>query len=67
MFLLSVGSNAELPEGFCVPFINTADYLDMNYRASIYFSVDEPVSDTEKTRIRMQFLEEIKKAQCAMK
>lgn len=48
VFLLAVGSDKELPEGFEIPFKNTAEYLDMDYKGSIYFSSE--LKDTNKER-----------------
>jgi len=35
-FLVAVGANAELPDGFIVPFKSTAAYLDMYFRDYFY-------------------------------
>lgn len=45
-YLLSVGSAGELPEGFEVPFRDTANYFDMVFRSSYYF----PTKDLGKDR-----------------
>jgi len=35
-FLVAVGADATLPEGFLIPFKNTAAYLNMSFQASFY-------------------------------
>lgn len=62
MFLLSVGSNEKFPDGFEVPFINTADYFDMHYKGSVYLSTDEPITEQQKNELRKDFMEKIKKS-----
>ena len=37
-FLLAVGADEELPDGFETPFRLTSDYLDMHYQDCIYHS-----------------------------
>ncbi len=37
VWLLAVGTEPTLPEGFEVPFERTVRYFDMNYRGSAYF------------------------------
>lgn len=63
IFLLAVGSNAALPEGFCIPFINSADYLDMHYQGAIYYSTDESVTAEEKEKMKKSFTGLIQKTQ----
>ena len=41
IFLVSVGTDPELPPGFESPFQLTADYLDMNYQGSYYCTTKE--------------------------
>lgn len=36
IFLVAVGTDAKLPEGFDIPFKRTAEYFDMNYVGSYY-------------------------------
>lgn len=45
VFLLAVGSDEEMPEGFEVPFRRTADYLDMHFIDS-YYCPTESLSNT---------------------
>jgi len=42
MFLLAVGADAAMPEGFLVPFASTAAYLGMRFGGSIYVSSEQP-------------------------
>jgi multimeric flavodoxin WrbA len=37
-FLLAVGADKELPDGFEIPFKLTSDYLNMKYQDCIYYS-----------------------------
>jgi multimeric flavodoxin WrbA/ribosomal protein S18 acetylase RimI-like enzyme len=41
-FLLAVGADGHLPDGFETPFRYTSSYLGMQYRASIYYSTKHP-------------------------
>lgn len=43
MFLLVSGADPELPEGFTVPFRQTAAYFDMPYAAGLYHSNKQPI------------------------
>lgn len=63
MFLISVGSNDQFPEGFEIPFINTADYFDMHYKGGFYLSSDEPITEQQKNELRSNFIAKIKEAQ----
>lgn len=47
MFLLVSGADPELPEGFMVPFCQTAAYFDMPFVASLYHSNKLPFSPGE--------------------
>ncbi len=40
-YLLSIGSSGELPEGFEVPFRDTANYFNMVFRSSHYYSTKD--------------------------
>lgn len=42
VFLLATGTKPELPDGFEVPFRDTAAYLGMHYGGSIYACMREP-------------------------
>src|SRR4030095_14386628 len=37
-FLLAVGADQELPDGFEIPFKLTSDYFDMKYQECVYYS-----------------------------
>ncbi len=47
MFLLVSGADPELPEGFTVPFRQTATYFDMPFVASLYRSSKHPFPQEE--------------------
>ena len=47
MFLLISGADPELPEGFTVPFRQTAAYFDMPFVASLYRSTKHPFAQEE--------------------
>jgi multimeric flavodoxin WrbA len=40
-FLLATGSDADLPEGFEVPFKRTSEYFGMSYKGSYYFQMTD--------------------------
>lgn len=40
-FLVAVGSDAELPEGFIIPFKNTAAYLKMSHQDNFYAATNQ--------------------------
>ncbi|MBX0288873.1 NAD(P)H-dependent oxidoreductase [Hymenobacter sp. HSC-4F20] len=42
VFLLAVGSDPELPEGFEVPFRRTAEYFKMTFEGVLYQSLKQP-------------------------
>ena len=47
-WLLAVGSEPTLPEGFEVPFSRTSDYFDMQYMGSVYgCSADDKFSQSD--------------------
>jgi multimeric flavodoxin WrbA len=56
IFLVSVGTDSALPEGFEVPFKLTANYLEMDYVAAYYCSAKE--LDTEITNAA-EFVEKV--------
>ncbi len=58
IYLLAVGSDAELPPGFEMPFELTANYLDMHYEGSVYFSTHRRVNPEEKFARKQAFLEQ---------
>jgi putative NADPH-quinone reductase len=50
IFLLAAGNNPALPPGFLVPFELTCQYLDMEFKGSLYHSSEnpEPTADLER-------------------
>ena len=66
MFLLSVGSNEDFPEGFKVPFELSAEYLDMHYQGSIYYSTGEDVTEEEKSKRHQAFVSSLQRVQEAI-
>jgi putative NADPH-quinone reductase len=42
VFLMAVGADPELPEGFLIPFRLTSAYLGMKFRTGIYHSIKDP-------------------------
>ena len=63
VFLLAVGPDQELPDGFEIPFQKTAVYLGMHYKGCAYFSTDKKYSDRDKSETRQTFIEMVKDAQ----
>ena len=59
-FLLAVGSDEKLPNGFEIPFQLTSDYFHMAYKGSIYFSTKELKSTNEIDSLKKLFLDKIK-------
>ncbi|WP_205501994.1 flavodoxin family protein [Rufibacter psychrotolerans] len=59
LFLLAVGADAELPDGFEVPFKLTAKYLGMAYGRSLYASTEEVETDLYHLGDHREFLREI--------
>jgi putative NADPH-quinone reductase len=49
--LIAVGADTILPDGFEIPFRNTADYLNIEWRGSIYHSTKSAVPDAEEIRL----------------
>lgn len=60
IFLIAVGDNAEIPEGFEIPFKNTAEYLDMKYGGCIYFSTGHETDADQKCLEKERFLGTLK-------
>lgn len=56
VFLLAVGADDELPEGFEVPFYKSADYLDMEYKGSVYIQKNLMDTDAPMDALRKDFL-----------
>ena len=44
-FLVAVGAEEELPNGFEIPFKLTSDYLQMKYQHCIYYSTNYPMTE----------------------
>lgn len=55
-FLLSIGSDPEMPEGFEIPFRLTCAYLGINYKRSLFFSTGCLVSEEEKLALKADFI-----------
>jgi multimeric flavodoxin WrbA len=53
IFLLAVGVDSELPNGFETPFKLTADYLGMNYKTKIYFSRNGAIEQVKFDEIKL--------------
>lgn len=60
-FLLAVGSDEELPNGFEVPFKLTSDYLDMKYEGCIYYSTKFPKTE-KKVQAKIQIFKDMVKS-----
>jgi len=59
-YLVSTGTDMELPEGFEVPFKRTSDYFEMNYKGSFYARISEDlVLGTEVKEQAWEFKKEI--------
>ena len=57
MFLLAVSASDELPDGFELPFSETADYLDMEYGGAYFspsYKMDNPPSGQSQFRQNIQ-------------
>ncbi|MEM6711792.1 MAG: NAD(P)H-dependent oxidoreductase [Pseudomonadota bacterium] len=53
---LSVGTQAELPQGFADPFWQTCDYFDMVYHPGLYLQAEDVFEMTEgRKQIMMDF------------
>jgi len=55
-FLIAVGAESILPEGFEIPFRCTSEYLDMDYLGCIYHCTNKefPVSQVQELRGRFR-------------
>ena len=61
MAMISSSNSNDLKEGFSMPFIESANYLDMNYLGDIHTYIENDViNDTVKLRID-RFIEILKK------
>ena len=54
IFLIAVGAESILPDGFEVPFRCTSEYLDMEYRGSIYHCTQKELPLLEIEVLRQQ-------------
>jgi len=61
IFLIAVGADKEMPEGFEVPFSLTADYLNQLYQGSIYYSTKSAKSTNDFDNRLTFFRDKIKK------
>ncbi|GGK77177.1 flavodoxin family protein [Rufibacter glacialis] len=62
IFLLAVGADPVLPDGFEVPFRLTAKYLDMKYGGSLYASTEEVETDIYHVGDHREFLRDLAEA-----
>ena len=60
VLLIAVGADPELPEGFEIPFKNTAAYFEMQYKGCVYFSTDQIELERDKSGKRKMFIEMLK-------
>jgi len=63
-FLLAVGAEEELPNGFEIPFKLTSDYLQMKYQGCIYYSTKFPITQDRLQTITQQFKSKVKSINC---
>ncbi len=61
-FLLAVGTDKVLPEGFEIPFVLTSKYFEMDFIASIYFSTNYSLDSPNEKKIIESFLRNFVKA-----
>lgn len=62
MGMISCGSDSDLKKGFEMPFVESANYLGMNYIGSIHTWLEnEIISETLKTELHTFIEEKIKK------
>lgn len=57
--LLAVGNDAELPEGFIVPFRDTANYLAMKYIDVVYYSSARPMDSSSAMAAKAEFVRKL--------
>ncbi|WP_192821435.1 flavodoxin family protein [Rufibacter sp. LB8] len=63
MFLVAVGADDALPDGFEVPFKLTAKYLNMKFGSTLYGSTEEVETDLFHLGNLREFLREMQEAQ----
>lgn len=56
MFLIAVGIDKKLPNGFETPFILTAEYLSMIYEDGVYFSTQYQTTEKHRLKKRNDFI-----------
>lgn len=61
IFLLTVGTDPRLPNGFEIPFKLTSDYLNMTYQDCIYFSTKFPATEKKLKEAIGSFIIKLKK------
>ena len=61
-FLLAVGADEELPNGFEIPFKMTSDYLDMSYHGCIYYSTKFPMTEEKLQKAITCYTDKVKGA-----
>ncbi|RNI29318.1 flavodoxin family protein [Rufibacter latericius] len=59
VFLIAVGADSELPDGFEMPFKLTAKYLNMKFGRTLYASTEEVETDISHPGDIREFLREI--------
>lgn len=63
-FLIAVGAEEELPNGFEIPFKLTSDYLHMKYQGCIYYSTEFPKTEERLQEITQDFKDKMKSTNC---
>lgn len=56
VYMLAVGANEELPDGFEVPFQRSAEYLDMAYKGKVYIPKNQLNTEQTMNTLRQDFL-----------
>jgi multimeric flavodoxin WrbA len=59
-FLVAVGAEEDLPNGFEIPFKLTSDYLHMKYQGCIYYSTKFPMTEERVQAITQDFKDKVK-------
>jgi len=58
-FLIAVGADKTIPEGFEVPFKRTSDYLDMHYQGFLYHTTKHPEAAGTRQKEIKTFIEKM--------
>ncbi|MCZ4225265.1 flavodoxin family protein [Pedobacter rhodius] len=53
--LIAVGTDADLPDGFTIPFFMTANYMSMIFKGHLYFNANNDISGNELSEVRKSF------------